>query len=84
MTTDLRVREIIAEFIAPCAMSPEEMLDETHLTDDLGADSVELIEIQMALEEEFGIEVSDEAAEYFHRVRDVVKFVRDAEAKSAS
>ena len=84
MPSDLRIREIIADFITPCSMAPEEMRDNTRLVDDLGADSLEIIEMTMALEEEFEIAIPDAAAEEFKTVRDIVRCVHDAEAKNAS
>lgn len=83
MSSDLRIREIIADFITPCSLAPEEMRDDTRLVDDLRADSLEIIEMAMALEEEFEIEVPDEAVEEFETVGDVVKHVNAAEAKKA-
>ncbi len=45
--------------------------------EDLGADSLDLIELQMALEEEFGIEIPDEDAEKFVTIGDMVKYVEE-------
>ena len=54
---------------------PEEITPETSFIDDLGADSVDSIELVMALEEEFGIEIPDEDAEELHTVSDVVSYI---------
>ena len=48
---------------------------EAHFQDDLGADSLDIVEMIMALESEFGIEISDEKAEGLLTVGDVVKFI---------
>jgi len=53
---------------------------EAHFADDLGADSLDIVEMIMAVEEEFGIQVSDEEAESLTKVKDVVKFIEDHKA----
>jgi acyl carrier protein len=50
---------------------------ESQLIDDLGADSLDLVEISRALEEEFSIEVPDDQVESIHTVEDVVKFIHN-------
>ena len=50
---------------------------ESQLIDDLGADSLDLVEISMALEEEFSIEVPDDQVESIHTVEEVVKFIHN-------
>lgn len=47
----------------------------THFVDDLGADSLDAIELVMAIESEFGISVSDEEAQTIQRVSDIVKII---------
>jgi len=54
-----------------------EITPEAHFADDLGADSLDIVEMIMAVEEEFGIQVSDDEAESLEKVRDVVKFIDD-------
>ncbi len=49
--------------------------DDKSFTDDLGADSLEIVELVMALEEEFGIEISDEDAEKIRTVGDAITFI---------
>jgi acyl carrier protein len=49
---------------------------ESRLVEDLGGDSLDMLELIMALEERFGIEVPDEDAEYIKTVRDVVEYVK--------
>jgi acyl carrier protein len=67
-----RVREIISEQLN---VSKDEVIPEASFTDDLGADSLDLVELVMALEEEFEIEVSDEDAEKIRKVKDVFDYI---------
>ena len=67
-----RVREIISEQLN---VSKDEVVAEASFTDDLGADSLDLVELVMALEEEFEIEVSDEDAEKIRKVKDVFYYI---------
>ncbi|MBE6828105.1 MAG: acyl carrier protein [Ruminococcaceae bacterium] len=69
-----RVREIISkEFeIDEQAVTPE-----TLLTDDLDADSLEIIDLVMSLEDEFGMEVPDEAVQGFKTVGDIAKYIEE-------
>ena len=68
-----RVREIIAEQLSVDDI--EEITMETSLTKDLEADSLDAVEIIMAIEDEFEIEVPDEDAEKFKTVSDIVAYV---------
>ena len=70
-----RLREIIAEQLSVDDI--EEITMETSLTKDLEADSLDAVEIIMALEEEYDIEIPDEVAEEFKTVGDIVKCVED-------
>ena len=47
----------------------------SHLVDDLGADSLDAVELVMAVEEEFNIEISDEAAQNIRKIKDIVDYV---------
>ncbi len=73
-----RVKAIIAEQLG---VKPEEVVPEASFIDDLGADSLDTVELIMALEEEFGVEIPDEDAEKMTTVGDAIKYV---ESKSAS
>lgn len=53
----------------------EKVTLEARLADDLGADSLDAVELIMAIEEEFGIEVNDEAAQQINQVKDIVEYV---------
>ena len=79
MSLDERVKKIIAEQLA---VSAEEVKPEASFVDDLGADSLDQVELVMALEEEFNIEISDEEAESIKTVQDTLKYVTGHAAKS--
>ena len=73
-----RVRAIIAEQLG---VKLEEVTDTASFIEDLGADSLDTVELVMALEEEFGIEIPDEDAEKMASVGDAIKYI---ESKTAS
>jgi acyl carrier protein len=69
-----RVKDIIVEQLG---VKPEQVTPEAKFIEDLGADSLDTVELVMALEEEFGNEIPDEQAEKLQSVGDVIKFVED-------
>ncbi|MBQ2217393.1 MAG: acyl carrier protein [Firmicutes bacterium] len=69
-----KVREIIAEQLD---VDTEEITLDTNLIKDLEADSLDAVEIIMALEDEYDIEIPDEVAEEFKTVGDIVKCIED-------
>ena len=69
-----RIRAIIAEQLG---VKPEEVTPEASFVEDLGADSLDTVELVMALEEEFGIEIPDEDAEKITTVGDAVKYIEE-------
>lgn len=73
-----RIRAIIAEQLG---VKQEEVTDQAKFIDDLGADSLDTVELVMALEEEFGIEIPDEDAEKMVSVGDAIKYIEDKTAK---
>ena len=75
---DQRVKDIIVEQLG---VKPEQVVPEAKFIEDLGADSLDTVELVMALEEEFGLEVPDEQAEKLHSVGDVMKYIEEAQTK---
>ncbi|ADD02541.1 acyl carrier protein [Thermoanaerobacter mathranii subsp. mathranii str. A3] len=71
-----KVRDIIAEQLG---IDPDEITMESSFIDDLGADSLDIVELIMALEEEFDIEIPDEDAEKIKTVGDVVEYLSNLE-----
>ena len=72
MATFDKVRDIVVDQLG--VEADEVNIDSTFI-DDLGADSLDIVELIMAFEEEFGIEIPDEAAEKIKTVRDVVSYI---------
>jgi acyl carrier protein len=73
-----KIRQIIADQLG---VKKEEVTDEAKFVDDLGADSLDTVELVMALEEEFGIEIPDEDAEKLATVGDALKYIEDKAGK---
>ena len=69
-----RVKDIIVEQLG---VKPDQVTPGAKFIEDLGADSLDTVELVMALEEEFGIEVPDEQAEKLQSVGDVIKYVEE-------
>lgn len=71
-----KIADRIAEILVTVFEAPRDKIrPDAHLIDDLGADSLDLIEVQMQCEEEFGIEISDEEAAGVLTVADIVQLV---------
>ena len=68
------VRDTLAEQFE---IDPSEITMDTNLIDDIGADSLDVVELVMALEEKFGIEIPDSEAEKLLSIQDVVTFVEN-------
>ncbi len=68
-----KVKKIIVEQLG---VSPEEVTTESSFSEDLGADSLDTVELVMALEEEFEVEIPDEDAEKLTTVRSVLDYVK--------
>ena len=75
-----KVKSIIAEQLG---VKIEEVTDSASFVDDLGADSLDTVELVMALEEEFGIEIPDEDAEKMTSVSEAVRYVEEKASKSS-
>lgn len=71
-STEARVKDIICEQLG---VSADEVNPDSSFIEDLGADSLDIVELVMALEEEYGTEISDEQAEKIHTVRDVIDYI---------
>lgn len=74
MSIEEQVKEIIVEQLG---VNPEEVVPEASFVDDLGADSLDTVELVMALEEKFGTEIPDEDAEKMTTVQDVLNYIDD-------
>lgn len=72
MSTEEKVRKIIVDQLG---VSPEEVTLEASFIDDLGADSLDTVELVMALEEEFDMEIPDEDAEKIVTVGDAIDYI---------
>ena len=71
-----RVKDIIVEQLG---VKPDQVVPAAKFIEDLGADSLDTVELVMALEEEFGIEVPDDQAEKLQSVGDVIKHVEESQ-----
>ena len=67
-----RVKKIVVEHLG---VEPEKVTDQASFIDDLGADSLDIVELVMAFEEEFGVEIPDDAAEKITTVRDAIEYI---------
>ena len=73
-TTYERLKKIIVEQLG---VDEEEVQPQASFVEDLNADSLDLVELIMSLEEEFGMEISDEDAEKIQKVQDAVDFIEE-------
>ncbi len=73
-----RVRQLICEQLNK---QPEKVTMETKIVDDLGADSLDVVEMLMALEDEYGVSLPDEVAMKLQTVGDIVKYIDENTAK---
>jgi len=67
-----KIKAVIAEQLG---VKPEEVTESAKFVDDLGADSLDTVELVMALEEEYGVEIPDEDAEKLLTVGDAIKYI---------
>ena len=72
MSVEERVKSIIVEQLG---VDAEEVSPDASFVEDLGADSLDTVELIMAFEEEFGVEISDQEAEQIRKVRDAVDYI---------
>jgi len=73
MDVEAKVIEIIVQQLG---VDAEKVTSEASFVDDLGADSLDVVELVMAFEEEFGVEIPEEAAEKIATVKDAVEFLK--------
>tara|TARA_B100000749_G_C18439842_1_gene471707 strand:+ start:1003 stop:1239 length:237 start_codon:yes stop_codon:yes gene_type:complete len=69
-----RVKKIVTEHLG---VEKDAVVDNASFIDDLGADSLDTVELVMAFEEEFSVEIPDDAAEKITTVKDAIKFIED-------
>ncbi len=72
---DERVKQIVAEQLG---VDEDQVTEDASFMDDLGADSLDTVELVMALEEEFDVEISDEDAEKIQTVKDAIEYINKA------
>ncbi len=68
-----KVKDIIVEQLG---VNPEQVTPQASFIEDLGADSLDIVELVMAFEEEFGVEVPDEEAEKLQTVQQVIDYIK--------
>ena len=73
-----KIKQIIADQLG---VKKEEVTENAKFVDDLGADSLDTVELVMALEEEFGVEIPDEEAEKLLTVGDALKYIEEKAGK---
>lgn len=73
MSIEDKVKKIIAEKLS---VELDEVVPEAVFVDDLGADSLDLVELVMTMEEEFDVDISDEDAEQLVKVQDAINFIK--------
>ncbi|MCX5818266.1 MAG: acyl carrier protein [Proteobacteria bacterium] len=74
MTVTEKVKKMIVEQLG---VSEAEVIPEAKFIDDLGADSLDIVELIMALEDEYGIEIPDEDAEKMETVGDAIRYIEE-------
>ena len=72
--TSDRVKKIVVEHLG---VEADKVTEEASFIDDLGADSLDIVELVMAFEEEFNVEIPDDAAEKINTVGDANKYIED-------
>ncbi len=78
LPVDERVRELICEQLS---VQPDEVTPDATFVNDMNADSLDMVELMMALEENFGIDISEEDAEKIQTVGDAIRFIEERTKK---
>ncbi|MDX1386685.1 MAG: acyl carrier protein [bacterium] len=73
MSAEKKIIQIIAEQLG---INGDEVISDAALIEDMGADSLDIVELVMAMEEEFGMEIPDEDAEKIVTVQDIIDYVK--------
>ncbi len=79
MAVEERIKEIIVDQLG---VSGDEVVPEASFIDDLGADSLDIVELVMAMEEEFDIEIPDDDAEKIQTIGDAISYLKEKLAAS--
>lgn len=77
-SVEQRVREIMVEQLG---VNPDQVTLDAKIVEDLGADSLDVVELIMSLEEEFGYEIPDQEAEKLQTVGDVIRYIEEHQQK---
>jgi len=72
-----KVKTVVVEKLG---VEPDQVVPEARFIEDLNADSLDIVELVMGLEDEFGLEISDEEAENIRTVGDAIKFIEEKTA----
>jgi acyl carrier protein len=78
MAVEDRIKAIVAEQLG---VAEDEVTPEASFTDDLGADSLDIVELVMAIEEEYGIEIPDDDAEKIQTIQDAITYIEERTQK---
>lgn len=81
MSVEEKVKKLICEQLE---VNEGDVVPEASFVDDLGADSLDQVELIMAMEEEFGISISDEEAEKILTVRDAIEYIQKGKGEAAA
>lgn len=73
-----RVKKIVVDHLG---VEASKVVENAHFIEDLGADSLDTVELVMAFEEEFGIEIPDDAAEKIQTIKDAISFIQSQSGK---
>jgi acyl carrier protein len=74
VSVEEKIKNIIVDKLS---VEPDEVVPEASFVDDLGADSLDLVELIMAMEEAFDIEISDDQAEKLQTVQDAINYIKE-------